>query len=51
MADSASYAIGVNIAQSMKKDLGDLNTTVLLNAMKSTFDGKAPLMNDEVSEK
>ncbi|MBO9619613.1 MAG: FKBP-type peptidyl-prolyl cis-trans isomerase [Niabella sp.] len=51
MADSASYAIGVNIAQSMKKDLGDLNTDVLLNAMKSTFDGKTPIMNEEASEK
>ncbi|WP_026309626.1 FKBP-type peptidyl-prolyl cis-trans isomerase [Niabella aurantiaca] len=47
MADSASYAIGVNIAQSMKKDLGDLNTGILLDAMKATFDGKKPLLDED----
>ncbi|MBZ4190951.1 FKBP-type peptidyl-prolyl cis-trans isomerase [Niabella sp. 3A5MI-3] len=47
LADSASYAIGVNVAQSMKKDLGDLNTAILMDAMKQTFDGKKPLMPED----
>jgi len=48
LADSASYAIGVNVAQSMKKDLGDLNTGIMMNAMKATFEGKKPLLNEDV---
>lgn len=48
LADSASYAIGVNVAQSMKKDLGDLNTGIMMNAMKATFEGKKPLLGEEV---
>lgn len=47
LADSASYAIGVNIAQSIKKDIGDLNTAVMMDAMKATFGGKKPALSDE----
>ncbi|MBO9594027.1 MAG: FKBP-type peptidyl-prolyl cis-trans isomerase [Niabella sp.] len=47
LADSASYAIGVNIAQSIKKDIGDLNTAVMMDAMKATFNGKKPALSDE----
>lgn len=47
LADSASYAIGVNLAQQMKKDIGDLNSGIVMNAMKSTFDGKAPIFSEE----
>ncbi|MGJ7030066.1 FKBP-type peptidyl-prolyl cis-trans isomerase [Niabella hirudinis] len=48
LADSASYAIGVNIAQSMKKDLGDINTNIMMGAMKATFEGKKPVLDDDV---
>ncbi|WP_300604528.1 FKBP-type peptidyl-prolyl cis-trans isomerase [Niabella sp.] len=47
LADSASYAIGVNIAQSIKKDIGDLNSGVLIDAMKATFGGKKPMLSEE----
>ncbi|SDC11583.1 FKBP-type peptidyl-prolyl cis-trans isomerase [Niabella drilacis] len=48
LTDSASYAIGVNIAQSMKKDLGDINTNIMMGAMKATFEGKKPLLDDDI---
>lgn len=47
LADSASYAIGINLAQQMKKDIGDLNSGIVMSAMKNTFDGKAPMISEE----
>lgn len=39
-ADSASYAIGLNIAQSLKKDLQSLSEEAFTNAIKDVFEGK-----------
>ncbi|ANH82130.1 peptidylprolyl isomerase [Niabella ginsenosidivorans] len=48
LQDSVSYALGINIAQSLKKDIGsDLNTTILVNAMKEAFNNKPQAMDDE----
>ena len=47
MADSASYALGLNIAQSLNKDLGDMKTDLILQAMKNEFAGKPALFEEE----
>ena len=48
LQDSLSYALGINIAQSLKKDIGsDLNPTILVDAMKGVFNNKTQLMDDE----
>ncbi len=44
--DSASYALGLNIAQSLKKDLSGLNTNIMMDAMKSVFNNQ-PAKLDE----
>lgn len=41
LSDSASYAIGQNLAQSITKDLKTLNKQAFLEAIKTVFDGKA----------
>jgi FKBP-type peptidyl-prolyl cis-trans isomerase FklB len=40
LADSASYAIGQNLAQSITKDLKNLNKQAFIEAIKTVFDGK-----------
>ncbi len=49
MTDSASYAIGISIAQSINKDFKDLNKAVFLNAVKTVMDGKTSKLNEEQS--
>lgn len=39
-ADSASYAIGLNIAQSLKRDLKSLNINAFISAVKAVFEEK-----------
>lgn len=48
LADSASYALGYNIAGSIKKDVGDLNTNILMQAIKDAFENK-PSVFDEAT--
>lgn len=40
LTDSASYAIGQNLAQSITKDLKNLNKQAFIEAIKTVFDGK-----------
>ena len=47
LADSASYAIGQNIAQSITNDLKDLNKEVFINAIKTVFNGQSPKFKEE----
>ena len=49
MTDSASYALGLNIAQSLKKNLGDLKPSLILQAMKNEFAGKIPFLDEAVT--
>ncbi|MFT4093817.1 MAG: FKBP-type peptidyl-prolyl cis-trans isomerase [Niabella sp.] len=46
-ADSASYALGINLSQSIKRDLKSLNSDIFLNAMKTVFNGQAPKFDEE----
>lgn len=49
LADSASYAIGQNLAQSITKDLKNLNKPAFLEAIKTVFDGKdAKFAEDDI---
>lgn len=45
-ADSASYALGMNIAQSLNQDLGDLNTNLIAQGLKDVFDKKTTRFDD-----
>jgi len=45
--DKASYAIGMNIGKSMKKDDVDVDPEILARGMKDAIDGKQPLLTDE----
>lgn len=45
-SDSASYALGMNIAQSLNQDLGDLNTKLVAQGLQDVFD-KKPAKFDE----
>lgn len=45
-SDSASYALGMNIAQSLNQDLGDLNTKLIAQGLQDVFD-KKPMKFDE----
>jgi len=47
LADSASYAIGQNLAESISKDLKNLNKEAFLNAIKNVFDGKDPKFTED----
>jgi len=47
LADSASYAIGQNLAQSISKDLKSLNKDAFLTAIKTVFDGKEAKFGEE----
>ncbi|WP_346238916.1 FKBP-type peptidyl-prolyl cis-trans isomerase [Niabella insulamsoli] len=49
LADSASYAIGQNIAKSISQDLKSLNKEAFLDAIKTVFDGKTSKFTDEES--
>ena len=46
-ADSLSYAIGVNMAESLKKGEIQPNTELLFAATRETLAGKTPLMNEQ----
>jgi len=49
LADSASYAIGQNLAQSITKDLKTLNKQAFIEAIKTVFDGKeAKFKEDDI---
>ena len=45
-ADSASYALGMNIAQSLNQDLGNLNTKLIAQGLQDVFDKKTPKFDD-----
>jgi FKBP-type peptidyl-prolyl cis-trans isomerase len=45
--DKVSYAIGMNIGESMKKDSLDINTDILARGMKDAMSGAKPLLTDE----
>jgi len=45
--DKASYAIGVNIGKSMKKDSVDIDTAILLRGLKDGMSGAKPLLTDD----
>lgn len=45
--DKASYAIGLNIGTSMRKDSVDVDTSILLRGMKDGLAGAKPLLTDD----
>ena len=45
--DKASYAIGMNIGKSMKKDEIDVDPEILARGMKDAIDGKQSLLSDQ----
>jgi FKBP-type peptidyl-prolyl cis-trans isomerase FklB len=45
--DKASYAIGLNIGKSMKKDSVDIDTSILLRGLKDGLAGSKPLLTDD----
>lgn len=45
--DKVSYAIGMNIGQSMKKDSLDVDPNILAQGLKDGIAGSKPLMTDE----
>ena len=45
--DKLSYAIGMNIGQSMKKDSLDIDPAIMARALKDALTGSKPLMTDE----
>lgn len=47
-SDSASYALGMNIAQSLNQDLGNLNTKLIAQGLQDVFD-KKPAKFDEAT--
>jgi FKBP-type peptidyl-prolyl cis-trans isomerase FklB len=49
LADSASYALGNNIAHNLKNDLGDLNTNLLIRAMQDVFNNGKSLLTEEIA--
>jgi FKBP-type peptidyl-prolyl cis-trans isomerase len=50
LADSASYALGVNVASSLKmQSMDKINTRIMEQAMKDVFANKTPLIDDNSS--
>ncbi|MGB2623589.1 MAG: FKBP-type peptidyl-prolyl cis-trans isomerase [Candidatus Acidiferrum sp.] len=45
--DKASYAIGLNIGRSMRKDSVDVNTSILLRGMRDGLADSKPLLTDD----
>jgi FKBP-type peptidyl-prolyl cis-trans isomerase len=45
--DKASYAIGLNIGKSMKKDAVDIDPSILLRGLKDGLAGGKPLLTDD----
>ena len=45
--DKLSYAIGMNIGQSMKKDSLDIDPAIMARALKDALTGSKPLMTEE----
>ncbi len=45
--DKASYAIGINIGKSMKKDAVDVDPAILLRGLKDGLAGSKPLLTDD----
>jgi FKBP-type peptidyl-prolyl cis-trans isomerase FklB len=48
--DKASYAIGLNIGRSMKKDDVDVDPEIIARGMKDALTGAKPLLNDEETQ-
>ena len=48
--DKASYAIGLNIGRSMKKDDVDVDTDIIARGMKDALTGAKPLLTDEETQ-
>lgn len=46
MADSMSYAIGVNIAQSIQKEFAELNSDVFITAIKTHLNKQKPILDE-----
>ena len=47
LKDSASYAIGQNLAQSITKDLKNLNKEAFLEAIKTVFNNQTPKFSED----
>jgi FKBP-type peptidyl-prolyl cis-trans isomerase FklB len=48
--DKVSYAIGINIGKSMKKDSVDVDATILLRGLKDGLAGSTPLLTDKEAQ-
>jgi FKBP-type peptidyl-prolyl cis-trans isomerase FklB len=48
--DKVSYAIGINIGKSMKKDSVDVDPAVLLRGLKDGLNGTTPLLTDKEAQ-
>jgi FKBP-type peptidyl-prolyl cis-trans isomerase len=48
--DKASYAIGMNIGRSMKKDNVDIDPEILARGLKDALTGAKPLLTDEETQ-
>jgi FKBP-type peptidyl-prolyl cis-trans isomerase FklB len=48
--DKASYAIGLNIGRSMKKDDVDVDPEIIARGMKDALSGAKPLLTDEETQ-
>lgn len=46
LSDSVSYIIGASIARSVKSDVKDVNTNILMTAMQDVFNNKKLIMNE-----
>jgi len=49
--DKASYAVGMNIGKSMKKDNIDIDPEILARGMRDALEGKEPLLSEEETQK
>ncbi|MFV0605736.1 MAG: FKBP-type peptidyl-prolyl cis-trans isomerase [Niabella sp.] len=50
LKDSASYALGLNIAQSLNTEfIAELNTKIILQGLQDVFDNKTTLLNDSTA--
>ena len=48
--DKVSYAIGINIGKSMKKDSVDVEPNILLRGLKDGLSGSKPLLSDQEAQ-
>lgn len=49
--DSVSYAIGLNMSQSLEQVIDDVDTDLIINAMRAQLAGKEALIDDATSQK